>query len=99
MAKLVWVGPNRSNKGGNSSKAYIVRRVGRVMLTRHGAVDVVGVRGGKYHWCRAPLERRRSFWTEIAAAAAVRKRILEKVRKGYRLLPGRVSIRPRLRSR
>jgi len=92
MTKLVWVGPNTNNKGGNSSKAYTVRRTGRVVLTRHGAVDVVGARGGKYNWRSGPVERRRTFRTEKAAAAEVKRLVQDKERKGYRILPGQVSI-------
>jgi predicted DNA-binding WGR domain protein len=87
MAKLVWVGSNQNNKGGTSSKGYTVRRIGRV-------VDVDGGRGGKYYWRHRPVEKRRPFRTEAAAAAEVKALIQEKGSKGYDLLPGRVPIRP-----
>jgi hypothetical protein len=93
MAKLVYVGTNRANKGGLSSKAYTIRRSGRAVLIRYGSIEAIGGGGGTLHW----LGRAHSSSESRSAPSSRRppssdRWIVEKEEKGYERLPGRVRL-------
>ncbi|GEM_PF-5521600 len=62
MAKLLYVGPNLQNKKGLSSKAYTIRRKGRVVHIGYGSVEALGGGGSKIRWLGSfPRTQRKKF--------------------------------------
>jgi predicted DNA-binding WGR domain protein len=95
MTKLVWIGPNQANDGGHSSKAYTLRRRGRVVTCRWGPVECRGGRGGRISWLgKGPNTQDRTFATTKDAADFVAKLKAEKIGKGYQQLPWLTRIYP-----
>jgi len=84
MIKLVWIGPNHANDGGHSSKAYTLRRRGRVVTCRWGPVECRGGGGGRISWLgNGPQTQDWEFDTAEEAAGFVAKTKAEKIDKGY----------------
>lgn len=95
MAKFAWVGENYDNRGGSSSKGYMIRRSGRVVIRKWGPIEVTGGKGGKFYWLGSyPKVVRKRFRTEQAAAQYIARISAYRVKCGYDKLPGRVQIRP-----
>jgi predicted DNA-binding WGR domain protein len=93
VIRLIWIGPNRNNERGSSSKAYVIQRRQTNVLVQYGSVEVLGGGGGKYHWHRRPKKVVHRFRTKDRARLfAIRQRVA-KERKGYLRLPGQVRIR------
>jgi hypothetical protein len=98
MPKLIYVGPNRENKRGISSKAYTVRRIDCDVLTRYGSVQSIGGGGGRLHWVGSgPVERRLHYRSKAAAKRAIAKIISRRFTHGYEKLPATVRIYPPIR--
>lgn len=94
MAKLIWVGENYDNVGGNSCKAYCIRRTGSVVTVLYGSVEARGGGGGKYFWFgQYPKMMRKRCGNVSKAVTFVKKQISAKIAKGYDKMPGRVKIR------
>ncbi|MCB2141498.1 hypothetical protein KQH29_01000 [bacterium] len=94
MAKLLYVGRNEKNLNGHSSKAYTIRRQGKKVIARWGAVQVIGGGGGKVEWLgKGPQKTEWSFRSVKAAVQFRDKQTAKKEQEGYERLPGRVGIR------
>jgi len=93
MAKLLWVGENRDNVGGTSSKAYCIRRLGKVVIIHYGSVEIRGGGGGKCFWLGSyPRITKKRFSTGRKAAVFIKSQVTRKISRGYEKLPGRAKI-------
>ena len=94
MAKLLWVGSNHDTVKGQSSKAYCIRRLGRVVTIKYGSVEIRGGGGGKCFWLGSyPRITKKRFSTERQAAGFIKSQVSIKIAKGYDKMLGRVNVR------
>jgi hypothetical protein len=88
---LEWVGKNLKTKRGFSSKAYVIRRSGRILILQSGHIDVIG---GRWYWRHGDHERRRVYASPEEAHETMRQILKRKLQpsSGYEPLPRNVRI-------
>lgn len=95
MIRLVLVGPNRSTKGGHSSKGYTISRRGRNVHLCWGPIDCFGTRGGRYYWAPGgPITQTKEFQTTDEAISFATRQQRDKISRGYRKLGWLQRIHP-----
>ena len=104
MAKFLRIGVHHSNVSGYTSKAWLVRRLGKNVLLRWGAVEVLGAGPGRrIFWFGNPRQKTILCDTEERARDYIRSAISRRVGHQYERLPeslpiGRSSPRHKIRS-
>jgi hypothetical protein len=103
MAKFLRIGVHHSNVSGYTSKAWLVRRLGKNVLLKWGAVEVLGAgRCRRIFWFGNPRQKTIRCSTEELARDYVRNAISRRVGHNYERLPeslpiGRSSPRRKIR--
>lgn len=92
MALYIKVGHEPRNIGQFTSRAFSIRRVGKIVYRKWGAIKVAGVRVKQMKWESGyPQVKDKGFNTIEAAQEFMRVSIRRKITKGYEKVSGTIS--------